>query len=74
MKVVENMTTKDWQKYLIKKDNWWIERIEKIKDRIRKLPNRDDKIQRFQKIHFMTLDGGGVGRFEVIKIIDEETA
>lgn len=39
-----------------------------LQKRIRELPNRDDKIHSQIKI----LDGGGVGRFEVLEIIKQE--
>ena len=42
--------------------------LTQLQKRIRELPNRDDKIHSQLKI----LDGGGVGRFEVLEIIKQE--
>lgn len=44
------------------------EAIRRILKQIRVLPNRDDKIH----AKLLLLDGGGVNRFEVMKIIEEE--
>ena len=41
--------------------------LAELDKRIRQLPNRDDKIMSRVKL----LDGGGVNRFEVLKIIEE---
>ena len=38
--------------------------------KIRKLPNRDDKVCCVGGVKMLSLDGGGVGRFEVIKILE----
>ena len=44
------------------------ESLKRVLKKIKNLPNRDDKISsRIKK-----LDGGGVGRFKVLKIMKEE--
>jgi len=48
------------------------ELLERIKERIRKAPNRDDKIFSKRKMKLMLSDFGGIGKQEVIKIIEEE--
>lgn len=45
--------------------------VSRILNRIRCLPNRDDSIN-FSGPRLCLLDGGGVGKFEVLRIIEEE--
>ncbi len=45
--------------------------VEWLKKEIRELPNRDDMIQKHQKIKLGILDGGGVGCFNVLDLIDK---
>lgn len=40
-------------------------------EKIRALPNRDDKLYGKNGVAFAILDGGGVGRFEVIHILEK---
>ena len=44
----------------------------RILKRIRLLPNRDDMID-IKGPRMCVLDGGGVGKFEVLRIVEEET-
>ena len=44
--------------------------LELLKEKLRKLPNRDDWIQEGNSIHKGILDGGGVGYVEVKDLID----
>lgn len=46
--------------------------VEKIIKKIRKMPNRDDKISCVGGVKAMFLDGGGVGRFDVIKLLEQD--
>ena len=46
--------------------------VSRVLKRIRELPNRDDTLD-FKGARMCILDGGGVGKFEVLKIIEEET-
>jgi len=50
------------------------ETIKRILERINQLPNRDDSIMPSgkYKLKLGVLDGGGVGKFEVMNIIKEE--
>ncbi len=48
------------------------EAVQSILKKIRVLPNRDDKID-IRGTRLCILDGGGIGRFEAIRIIEEET-
>lgn len=48
--------------------------VNELKDSIRKLPNRDNKLYTHfggKPVSIGVLDGGGVGRFEVLALIDE---
>ena len=44
--------------------------IEKTIKKIRKMPNRDDKICCTGGVKLSILDGGGVGKFDVIKLLE----
>ena len=45
--------------------------VEWLKEKIRLMPNRDEKIQRHNKVKLCVMDGGGVGCFDVLHMIDE---
>jgi len=57
---------KEARKYYMKKDVR--EAMINILRKLRELPNRDESIE--ARMHY--LDGGGIGRFDTIKIIEEE--
>lgn len=47
------------------------QKVQKLKQKIRDLPNRDDELYGKNGLRMAKLDGGGVGRFRVLALIDE---
>ena len=52
-------------------DNSWKIKIRKTIETIRKMPNRDDKLYGKNGVAIGLLDGGGISKFEVIKLLED---
>ena len=61
--LLEDIRTHERQKCLLK--------IALLKKKIRELPNRDEWIQKDLPIAKGVLDGGGISKFETLRLIDE---